>query len=323
MEKEYLKIAGNIHLSYYVEAADILGIKYEIVVPYLMAHFSTPRKHWFVINTVNPLINAPSATIAKRKNLTNLILKKESLPVPEQEILHSERDALLFWEKYKNIVIKPLQALGGKGVSILPHTEEEIVSAYKNALLNSKSKGPNKVLGEQFISGKHYRLLVLGDKVIGAVQRTPASVKGDGKSSIEQLIRKENEFREQRLLMPIPIDDQTHKKLALSELTIKSIPTENEVIETRLHANMTAGGTTTEYSERIHPYYKKLAVDAVKAIGLEFGGVDLIALDIKDPAKPCAINEINFNPGLRLHYKPSKGKIVKVAIPIMEYISKN
>jgi hypothetical protein len=33
-------------------------------------------------------------------------------------------------------------------------------------------------------------------------------------------------------------------------------------------------------------------------------------------------NEINYNPGLRLHYKVDEGEVVRVAIPIQEYISK-
>lgn len=81
----YLKIAGNIHLSYFVEAADILGIKYEIVVPSLVAKFSTDQKFWFIINTVLPISSAPGCTIAKRKSLTNKVLSKAGIPVPIQQ----------------------------------------------------------------------------------------------------------------------------------------------------------------------------------------------------------------------------------------------
>jgi hypothetical protein len=50
--KEYLKEAGNVHLAYYIEAADILGIDYDILVYRLMAKFTYQDKHWFIINTV-------------------------------------------------------------------------------------------------------------------------------------------------------------------------------------------------------------------------------------------------------------------------------
>ncbi len=321
--KNYLKIAGNIHLSYYVEAADILGISYEMMVPYLMARFWNDRKVWFVLNTVNPLTNSPSATIAKRKNLTNLVLEKAGIPVPKQVGLRSPEDAVKFWSKEKNIVIKPLQALGGKGVSILPETEQEVIDAYKDADDNTKAKGKDRILGEKFVEGKHYRLLVLDDKVIGAVERIPASVIADGNSTIRELIEKKNRERKEKLMMPIPIDDQTKKKLALTNLTPDSIPSEGEKVETRLHANMSAGGTTRECVDEIDPSYLDIAVEAVRAIGMKFGGVDLIAVDITKKDAPCAINEINYNPGLRLHYKPSEGKVVKVAIPVMKYIAEN
>ena len=65
-----------------------------------------------------------------------------------------------------------------------------------------------------------------------------------------------------------------------------------------------------------------MAISAVKAIGTQFGGVDIITPDITKPVK-CAVNEINYNPGLRLHYKVDEGESVKVAIPILEYIAKN
>jgi D-alanine-D-alanine ligase-like ATP-grasp enzyme len=71
--------------------------------------------------------------------------------------------------------------------------------------------------------------------------------------------------------------------------------------------------------QEVGEYYKDLAVNAVKALGMEFGGVDIITTDITQQTK-CGINEINYNPGLRLHYKVNDGEVVKVAIPIMEYI---
>ncbi len=65
--EQYLKEAGNVHLAYYLQAADLLNIKYSVLVPGLLAKFENENKHWFIINTVTPLTNTPSTTIAKRK----------------------------------------------------------------------------------------------------------------------------------------------------------------------------------------------------------------------------------------------------------------
>jgi len=316
---EYLKESGNVHLAYYVEAADELGIKYTIVVPRLMALFECQNKHWFIINTVTPLTSSSSATICKRKQLTNQILSRYGLPVPFQESISSAVDAIKFFNKYKDIVIKPTQQLGGHGVSILPQTEEQVIKAYEIALESSHSKSASKVIAEEFIKGENYRFLVVGDKVIGVVRRKSAHVIGDSKNTIRELIQKANEQKEKDLLMPIIIDNEVTLKLQRENLDLESIPEEGKEIILRYNCNLTTGGTTEECINEVHDYYKQIAVKAVKAVGSEFGGVDIITEDISKPSK-LAINEINYNPGLRLHYKVNKGNNVKVAVPIMEYI---
>ncbi len=319
--EEYLKEAGNVHLAYYLEAADLLDIKYSVIVPGLLAKFENEDKHWFIINTVTPLTNTPSTTIAKRKNLTNKVLSSFNIPVPTQLPLKDEKDAIKFFKEYKNIVIKPSQQLGGIGVTLLPQNSKQVVKAFNYAYEKSMGKGINKVIGEEFISGDNYRLLVLGNRVIGIVRRKSAFVIGDGKNSIKELIRIKNRERKKNLLKPISIDNEVQQRLDSLKIDFAYIPKENEEIVLRFNCNLTTGGTTQECSAQTHQYYKDLAINAVKCIGANFGGVDIITPDITKPAK-CAINEINYNPGLRLHYKVQEGEIVKVAIPIQEYISK-
>jgi len=317
--KEYLKEAGNVHLAYYIEAADILDIDYEIIVYRLMAKFTFQGQHWFIINTVTPLSNSPSATIAKRKNLTNMILKEANLPVPQQVPLNSAIEALTFFNEFKDIVIKPAQQLGGIGVSILPNTEDAVIKAYEIALEKNKSKTFTKVLGEEFIKGENYRFLVLGDKVIGIIRRKAAHVIGNGKDTLKKLIEQANEEKKKEVLKPILVDSEVKIKLKNEGKDLSYIPKKQEEVILRYNCNLTTGGTTEECAKETDQYYKDLAVETLKAIGLEFGGVDIIAEDITKPSK-CAINEINYNPGLRLHYHAKKGDIVRVAIPIMEYI---
>lgn len=319
--EEYLKIAGNVHLAYYIEAADILNIKYKIVVPSLMAQFESNDKHWYIINTATPLTNTTSTTIAKRKNLTNIVLSNFDIPVPKQVPLLNKQEALNFFKQYTKIVIKPSQQLGGKGVTLLPKDKGQVIKAYKYALKESKAKSDYKVIGEEFIEGENYRLLVLGDKVIGIVRRKSAYVIGNGKDSIKKLIEKKNIERKKNILKPITIDNEVKLRLENLKIGMNYIPKLNEEVILRYNCNLSTGGTTQECSKQTHQYYKDIAIKAVKAIGTQFGGVDIITPDISKPAK-CAINEINYNPGLRVHYKVDEGESVKVAIPIMEYISK-
>lgn len=319
--EEYLKEAGNVHLAYYLEAADSLDIKYSVITKGLIAKFEKDNKHWFIINTVTPLTNTPSSTIAKRKNLTNKVLSSFNIPVPKQVSLATKDDAIRLFKDYTNIVIKPSQQLGGAGVTLLPKSKKQVVNAFNYAYKVSKGKGINKVIGEEFIEGENYRLLVLGKRVIAVVRRKSAFVTGNGKDTLETLIKNKNIERKKNILKPIVVDNEVNQRLQNLKITLKYIPKDKEEVILRYNCNLTTGGTTQECFAQTHQYYKDIAVQAVHAIGAQFGGVDIITPDITKPVK-CAVNEINYNPGLRLHYKVDKGDIVKVAIPIQEYISK-
>lgn len=317
--EQYLQEAGNVHLAYYLEAADELGIEYKIIVKSLLARFEYQGKHWFIINTVTPLTPTTSTTICKRKHLTNLVLKEAGIPVPEQENLYSHIDAIKAFARFKDVVIKPTEQLGGAGVTILPQTEEQVLKAYDIALEESKSKTENKVIAEEFIHGENYRFLVVGDNVVGVVRRKAAHVIGNSQNTIRELITQTNEQRKNAILKPIDIDNEVMLKLNRANLNLDSIPEKDQEILLRYNCNLTTGGTTQECMNEVHDYYKQIAIKAVKTIGSEFGGVDIIAENISKPSK-MAINEINYNPGLRLHYKVDSGEVVKVAKPIMEYI---
>jgi glutathione synthase/RimK-type ligase-like ATP-grasp enzyme len=317
--KEYLKEAGNVHLAYYLEAADILGIQYKVLVRKLLAKFTYQDKSWYIINTATPLTNSPSSTIAKRKYLTNLVLTEAGLPVPKQVPLNSPVDAIKFFDTYKRIAIKPAQQLGGIGITLLPNSEQDVINAFNVAKEKNLSKSSTKVLGEEFLEGENYRLLVVGNKVIGAVRRKAAHIVGDGKHTIQELIDISNEERKKDILKPIKIDNEVKLRLRELNMTLDSIPKIQQKIQLRYSCNLTTGGTTQECMKEVDQYYKDLAINAIKAIGMEFGGVDIITPNITKKVK-CGINEINYNPGLRLHYKVTEGEVVKVAVPIMEYI---
>jgi len=317
--EQYLKEAGNVHLAYYLEAADILNIKYKILIHGLLAEFKYQNKQWYIINAVTPLTNSTSSTIAKRKYLTNLVLKESNLPVPEQISLNSPIDAIKFFDTYKKIVIKPAQQLGGIGITILPNTESDVIEAFNIAKEKNHSKSHIEVLGEEFIPGENYRLLILGNEVIGAVRRKAAYIIGNGKNTINELIETSNRQREKNILEPIKIDNEVHLRLTELNMTLDSIPQPGQEIILRYSCNLTAGGTTQECMNEVGDYYKDLAINAIRALGMEFGGVDIITPDISTETK-CAINEVNYNPGLRLHYKVNKGDVIQVAVPIMKYI---
>lgn len=85
---------------------------------------------------------------------------------------------------------------------------------------STRKKVSNSVIIEQYITGEDYRILVINHRLVAAAKRLPAQVKGDGKSTVQQLIDQTNAdpkrgYGHEKVLTYISIDDITRKLLEL------------------------------------------------------------------------------------------------------------
>ena len=89
----------------------------------------------------------------------------------------------------KDIVIKPKSTNFGEGITILKklRSEEDYMIGIKQAFSYGSS-----VMIEEFIPGKEYRFLVLGDSVAAILHRVPANVVGNGSLNIKELVDEKN-----------------------------------------------------------------------------------------------------------------------------------
>src|SRR5215212_9664314 len=128
--------------------------------------------------------SAIAVDMCQEKPLTNLMLRTVGVPVPEGRAVHSEDEA---WEAAQEIglpvVVKPEAGNQGKGVSVNLLTEAEVRAAYR---LCDGHRGD--VLVERYVEGDDYRLLVVNGKMVAAARRDPASVMGDGRQTIGELV---------------------------------------------------------------------------------------------------------------------------------------
>ena len=90
----------------------------------------------------------------------------------------------------------------------------------------------------------------------------------------------------------------------------------------RKTANLSTGGTAIDVTDTVHPDNRSMAVRAVKAVGLDVGGVDFLTTDITRSYKDtgAAICEVNAAPGFRMHVAPSEGTPRDVAGPVMDML---
>lgn len=272
--------------------------------------------------TVTGLTSCISVDIAGDKNLTKQLLAEGGIPVPWGDVARTEDEAVRIAAKLgDSVVVKPCHGNQGKGVSLNLKSEAEVRTAFRIAQSYSE-----EIIVEKYISGKHFRLLVVGNKLVAAAERIPAHVVGDGIHSVEELIELTNldpnrgEGHE-KPLTKIKIDPTALLVLAKQQMQPSSVPDVKQVVYLRENANLSTGGTAVDVTEEVHPEIVKLAVRAARIIGLDVAGVDLVTPDIKRPLdNGGAVIEINAAPGIRMHHFPSRGVSRNAAGAIVEYL---
>lgn len=315
------ELTGNTQMAYYVLAAEKLGIEYEVIIPALFTQFSKNGKTWRIHKSLVPINDSVAMSLSSYKNTCITFLDKEGFSVPKQRKVFKAEDIKDFIEekKLEHIVVKPSKGFGGGGVTILPHPDS-IEESYTYARDKNLGLTEPRVLVEEFVHGRHYRLVVLGDEVIAAAERIQPFVVGDGQSDVMALIEAKNLELEKMPRPTIKVDEETDKALQMQSKEQNSVPEKDERVIVRLNANMTTGGSTRECLAEIDETYRQMAVKVIKAVGLEFGGLDVIAPDLTDPDGGYTINEVNHNPGLRIHYMPDEGEPFDLALKVQEYI---
>ena len=261
--------------------------------------------------------------LASDKDETNRILHSLGLPVPRQMMVDQQSDAVKAAEKLGGpVVVKPYNGNHGRGITINIVAAEDVRAAYQAAAEHSRS-----VIIETYISGDDHRLLVINGELIAATRRTPGHVVGDGSRTIAELVEQVNldprrGVGHEKVLTRLELDVQAEMMMARAGHDAGSVPTAGEIVYLRSTANLSTGGTATDVTDIIHPDNRDMAVRAVRAIGLDVGGVDFISTNIAESYKTIGggICEVNAAPGFRMHVAPSTGTPRDAAGPVIDML---
>lgn len=262
--------------------------------------------------------------LMENKVVTKMILKENGVPVPEGEEFFSLDQASRQLPKYigEKVVIKPKSTNFGLGICIFNHggTLEELLEGARIAF-----EYDNAILIETFVPGLEYRFLTMGDVVVAVLHRRPANVVGDGVTTIEALIKKKNghPYRGDGHTSPlkkIELDDQSRIFLKQQGLSAQAVPEKEEMIFLRGNSNISTGGDSIDYTEKMHPHFCEIALAAAKAFNAKFCGVDIIIEDFENPQSPYGIIELNFNPMIVMHAYPFEGKERRLGYNILKTI---
>ena len=217
--------------------------------------------------------------------------------------------------KQQDLVVKPTTTNFGKGVIILKRQGTQIERRAYNQAVEQAFSFDTSVIVEEFLEGKEYRFLVIGDEVIAVLHRVPANVEGDGVHTVAELaeLKNQNPLRGSGYKTPlekIKLSTPELDYLAAHGKNEQYRPAQGEIVYLRKNSNISTGGDSIDYTDIAHKAYKTIAINAARAVNAVICGADLIISDIsREPGEgEYGIIELNFNPAIHIHGFPHQGK---------------
>ena len=255
-------------------------------------------------------LSALSAIDDKEK--TKKWLKENSFPVAEGR-------AFWFWQKRKAldygvktlgfpVVVKPRSGSVSRHVTTGILNKNDLERAIKKAVKYEPSFIVERHIDNAFV----YRATVIGFNDVFCAKQLPASVMGDGQSTVKELISIKNSDprRNNPLFHKIETDEPMEKFLAERGRDFESVPAKDEIVFLRADSFMRLGGDFVEVTKEVHPDNLNLFRSAARLLNLPVTGIDFMINDISQSFKKSAsaILELNTLPCLEIHNCPSVGE---------------
>jgi GNAT-family acetyltransferase (TIGR03103 family) len=258
------------------------------------------------------LTSAVSMTLCQDKRLTNSYLRRAGLELPNQRLAGSDEDNAAFLEAHGSLVVKPVDGEQGQGVAVDLRSVEEL-----RAAIDVARQFDNRVLLESFHEGHDLRILVIGFEVVAAAIRRPATVIGDGRSSIRKLIESQSRRRQAATHgeSRIPLDEETERTLRAAGHDYDTVLGEGMQLAVRRTANLHTGGILEDVTAQLHPTLADAAVRAARALDIPVVGLDLMVKAADQPE--YVFIEANERAGLANHEpQPTAERFVDLLFPL-------
>lgn len=276
-----------------------------------------------------PLVEVGGSDLHKLvtdKQRVKHLLVEAGITVPAGRVFHREQlDAAFFYaaELPGELCVKPNR--GRLGDLVFPglRTAESIAEA-----LLAVGACYDEILVEQSRAGGVWRFTQVDGEIVAIKLSRPASVVGDGRSTIDALIDARKVERTQRAQghhSDCPDGHATDFMLARQGLRRTDIPASGLRVFIHPASNMSMGADSVCMPGLPHDSYIPLMKRAFAAIpGLIMGSADVAILDATVPATPdnYAVLEINGRPGLKGHHFPWEGPAQDVATPILRLLKR-
>ncbi|MGR9089237.1 MAG: ATP-binding protein [Gammaproteobacteria bacterium] len=263
-----------------------------------------------------------SLALSGNKTAALDLARSRGLPVAFHEQTRSVKEAVRSAERIGYpVVVKPHNADFGLGVSLDLRDGTAVSQAWRIA-----AKYSRVVLVEKQITGRDHRIFLIKGKVIAVAERRHASVCGDGRSSIRDLVVRLNEdprrgTKATNWMVKVDCDDEMDAVLSTQGYSPDSVPAGGTIVRLRRVPSMSQGGYSVDVSALIHPDNVTIAKWAAQLFDIDMCGIDFVSPDISVSYKDNggAICEINCSPALSPHVV-AEGRQVDIVEAIVNYM---
>lgn len=258
--------------------------KYDIVID---GEHKTLTRNNKIIHYDNNLNNIDAIKLTSDKRLTNKLLSQHRLPVCKFYIWNKQLsidENINQMNKHLHFPIVIKYALGEKGNYIYTdiHNNEQALKKINYLIDNNKA-----ILIEEQAIGNKYRIFVLNNEIIYISKDNPPIIKGDGKSTILELIKN----------YPIFIKNYDEDLIKSQGYSLNSILDIGKEIKVTNVINVSNGADQEYISiESVHPMNIDLFKQTNKLLNLNLSGIDFISTSLSIPNNGKII-EVNSFPG--------------------------
>jgi hypothetical protein len=287
----YAAYAAHVHSLDFQDLDDGVGLLFAISSGNKQAAFGAGRCSFF------PQNNATATTLANDKYLADVLIARSGTATlgghyfflhdrhrAQRPPGHERGDAMAYFHALGGAVfVKPLNGSRGDFAQAI-RSEAELLG-----YLDEVACYHDAIIMQRIHAGEEYRVFVLDDEIVYSARKAPPVVTGDGERSFGALMRAAADQHSARGVSLAASRDGGPHDVVLAQ-------GERRVISGRM--NRSAGGTMTFAAPDNELAAFAKARQAVSALGLRVGAVDLFTNAGGDPAAMRVI-EVNANPSIR------------------------
>ncbi|MDQ3305654.1 MAG: N-acetylglutaminylglutamine synthetase [Actinomycetota bacterium] len=268
-------------------------------------------RHIVTRESLSELTSGVAVSWCDDKRITRRLVAAAGLAVPRGRSASTAEADRAFLAEVGELVVKPARGEQGVGITVGVTDAEGLAEAVERA----RALCPD-VLLEQRCDGDDLRVVVIGHEVVAAAVRRPATVVGDGRHGVGDLIAAQSRRRAAATggESTIPVDETTLDTLRVEGRSLDDVLGDGEALAVRRTGNLHTGGTIHDVTARLHPTLAEAAVRASRVLDLPVTGLDFLVRDVEGP--DYVFIEANERPGLANHEpQPTAQRFIDLLFP--------